>query len=156
MRAKAVSSTLAGLSKTVGRLTAPHLSPHHSGPAVIQNRPVLGVLEPHLDSKHDGPGIVCGLLVRHSTSRLVWETHYQDSVSVALQCVFALSGFRQKAQEAGEKKIMLESHKSNFKTVAHKVSITCPSRSSVIVMIIFLFPSLKSTDRLPTLLPLTA
>lgn len=110
-----------------------------------------------MDSKHDGPGIVCGLLVRHSTSRLVWETHYQDSVSVAFQYVFALSGFRQKAQEAGEeKKIMLENHKSNFKTVAHKVSITCPSRSSVIVMIIFLFPSLKSADCLPTLLLLTA
>lgn len=63
-------------------------------------------------------------------------------------------GKKRKKQE--KKKIMLENHKSNFKTVAHKVSITCPSRSSVIVMIIFLFPSLKSSDCLPTLLLLTA
>lgn len=73
-RASAVSSTLTSLWKRVEWLTAPHLSSHHSGPAVIQNRAILGVLEPNLDSKHDGPSIVSGLLGRDSTGRLVWET----------------------------------------------------------------------------------
>lgn len=41
-----------------------HLRPHYSGPTVIQNRPVVGVLEPHLYNEDDGPCIVCGLLIK--------------------------------------------------------------------------------------------
>lgn len=47
-----------------------HLSPHYSGPAVIQNWSTVRVLESHLDNEDNGPCIVCGLLIKTTCTKL--------------------------------------------------------------------------------------
>lgn len=60
------------------------------------------------------------------------NTLHQDTAAMVFQLALYL---RKKCKK--QKKKMLENHKSNFKTPTHKEAITCPSRSLVIVIIIF-------------------
>lgn len=67
----------------------------------------------------------------HSTRRLVWERKLRRW-HFNMDCICTKSA-----------RSMLENHKPNFKASAHKEAITCPSRSLVIVMIIFFISFLK-------------